>query len=282
MRTPRSLLLSLLAIGCAGEPPSAKPSMERIPSGEARLTWLGVTTWLVEIDDEAWLWDAFFSRPIYGVEGSTDAGMDLLDDILQATGRSRIDGIFVGHSHFDHGVDAGAAALRTGAQVYGTVTTCVLAESQGLPADRCTEVMDGDTVAMGSATLTLVRTPHADAEQFGRHAEWETEADAGGQAASAAPHGGVLAGLLELPGGASLFYQNTLDSLDVDDGSGQDYAQNLARAFTDRSAMVWLGAAQFADSSESLTQYLDALQPRQVIPAHWDGLTPDVRAGLEP
>ena len=281
-----ALLLPTLTLcaGCAAPPGSAKtaePPVERIPAGEARLTWLGVTTWLVEVDDQAWLWDAFFSRPTYGVEGSTDEGMAHLDAILTATGRATIDGIFIGHSHFDHAVDAGTSALRTGAQVYGTVTTCVLAETQGLPPERCTEVADGDILELGPATLTVVRTPHASPGSIGRHAEWTRAEDAAEAAASTAPHGGVISALMELPGGASLLYQNTLAPLDSDDDSGEDYSQNLQAAFTGRSATVWLGAAQYEESVAGLDRYLDLIAPQQIIPAHWDGIAPDVLAGLD-
>ena len=281
MPIPRPLLACLLALGCAGEAPGGKPTVPRIPAGEARLTWLGVTTWLVEVDDQVWLWDAFFSRPTYGVEGSTEEGMAHLDAILTATGHSGIDGIFIGHSHFDHAVDTGTAALQTGARVYGSETTCILAEAQGLASSRCTVIDDGDVVAMGPATLTVVRTPHWDPTGTGRHAEWTSAADADGTAASTAPHGGVVSALLQLPGGASLFYQNTLAPLDSDDGSGEDYAQNLTAVFSGDETTVWLGAAQYEEDEAGLKQYLDIIQPQQLVPAHWDGIAPDVLAGLD-
>lgn len=281
MLIPRPLLAGLLGIGCASEAPVDKPTVERIPAGEARLTWLGVTTWLVEVDDQVWLWDAFFSRPIYGAEGSTEAGMNQLDAVLAATGHAGVDGIFVGHSHFDHAVDTGTAALRTGAHVYGSETTCVLAEAQGLPSSRCSVVDGGDVIAMGPASLTVVRTPHWDPAGIGRHAEWTSTSDAEATAVSTAPHGGVLSALLEVSGGASLFYQNTLAPLDADDGSGEDYAQNLSEAFAATEATVWLGAAQYEEDEAGLRRYLDVIQPQQIMPAHWDGIAPDVLAGLD-
>lgn len=248
---------------------------------QAELTFIGVTQWLLQYGDTTVLLDAYFSRPADRTAGSTEEGLDLMQRVLDAAGAESVDFILVGHSHFDHAIDCGAVAMLTGAQVIGSKTTCLIAQSAGLPEDRCTVVGTGDELPLGEATMRAVRTIHTLPALIGRFLELEevpTPEDSW-----AAPAGGPISYLISFPGDDpfSMFYTNSISAIEGDDGSGEDYAAHLDAAFSDvDGTTVWLGPVGFLAEEGELTEYFSRIQPEFVVPHHFDGLTPDVEAGL--
>ena len=214
---------------------------------QAELTFLGIAMWLVQYGETTVLLDAYFSRPgMAGAEGSTEEGLDLMQRVLDAAGVESVDFILVGHSHFDHAIDCGSAAMRTGAQVVGTKTTCLVAQAAGLPEDRCTVVDTGDELQLGEATMRAARTIHFLPGSIGRFAELEevpTPAETW-----AAPVGGPLSYLITFPGEEpfSLFHTSSIAPIDGDDESGEDYVANLDATFSDiDGTTLWIAPVGF-------------------------------------
>ena len=166
------------------------PTREYVEGVE--LTWLSTTTWLVRYETTVLLLDAFFSRPLLAQEGSKKDGIERMERMLEAAGASSVDAILVGHSHYDHVVDVGTAALSTGAQVYGSKTTCLVAQSQGLPETRCTVIGQGDRLEIGDAAIDVIRTIHWWPDTNGIGVFEELTEVPSPIAASTAPNGGVL------------------------------------------------------------------------------------------
>ena len=265
-----------LALLCAACVSCGGPAIEGV-----ELTWLGTTNWLVRTRSTTILLDAFFSRPRLGVEGSLPEGIADLERILEAAGVRSVDAIVIGHSHYDHAVDAGTAALTTGAPLYGTSTTCLIARAQGLPAERCHLLDHGDAIRVGDIDLRAVRTIHWWPESVGAHNEL-TEPPTLAEV-SVAPHGGVLSLSMSFPSAgvsSTVFYQNTLGPLDGDDGSGLDYRALLSEAAVPAGQSIWLACGDCSDSPQELVDYLNILAPRVVIPHHWDGLMPSYATGV--
>jgi len=266
------LMLILTMLGCSSS------SIEPIDGVE--LTWFGVTSWLVRYEDQSLLIDPFFSRPQLGVEGSTEAGIQTMNEMLESAGSSHVNAILVGHSHFDHAIDVGTAAIEANAQVYGSPTTCWIAQSQDLDAERCTTVAQGDTFSLGSATIHTIRTIHWNPEGFsGTYGEYTEEPDP--TAIGWAPNGGTLSFLIEWPEtGQSLFIQDSMGPLNGNDKSSEDYTENLEALFLERAlTTVWLAPADFVDTSEEIGEYLSRIQPQWWLAHHWDGTAPDLAAG---
>ena len=244
---------------------------------QAELTFMGVTQWLLQYGETTVFLDAYFSRPVDGTDGSTEEGLDLMQRVLDAAGADSVDFILVGHSHFDHAVDCGAAAMRTGAQVIGSQTTCLVAQSAGLPEERCTVVGTGDEVRLGEATMRAVRTIHFAPESLGSFRELEDVPSP--EDSWRAPAGGPISYLISFPGEDpfSLFYTNSIAPIDGDDGSGEDYAANLDAAFGDIDrTTVWLGPVDFLRREQDLTPYFSRIQPEFVVPQHFDLLDADI------
>jgi len=76
---------------------------------------------------------------------------------------TRVDGVLVGHSHFDHVMDTPVIAQRTGAHVYGSRSTANLMQGLGLPATQVTafDKAGTTTVDIGPFKVTAVPSLHS-------------------------------------------------------------------------------------------------------------------------
>ena len=83
------------------------------------------------------------------------------------------------------------------------------------------------------------------------------------------------------PGPRSFFMQGSLGELMADDGSDENYPQNLASAFAEvEGDILWVGTGNFLAERSELEHYLATVKPSWVIPHHWDPLSPNLRTGL--
>jgi L-ascorbate metabolism protein UlaG (beta-lactamase superfamily) len=134
------------------------------PGGEVRVTWLGVTTLLFDDGATRLLTDGFFSRP-----GLLDLALDRgvapdlpgIDRALAAAGIERVAAVIPVHSHYDHAMDAGEVAKRTGAVVVGSASTAQVARGAGLPEERIVVPADGEPLRFGAFEVALHRSRHA-------------------------------------------------------------------------------------------------------------------------
>ena len=167
-------------------------SAQKRQSSAVRFTWMGVTNWLVETPESTILLDAYFSRPADGA-ASEKAGIQSLQRHLEWAGLEQVDHIVVGHSHFDHALDAGTAALATGAQVWGSSTTCWIAMAQGLNEKRCSVIDQGDELSeVKGVQIRVGAQPALVAHRFGNWDPCHVGRYAGSIEVGDAPHGGVL------------------------------------------------------------------------------------------
>ena len=131
--------------------------------GAVTATWLGVTTLLFDDGETRLLTDGFFSRP-----GVIDLALDRsvspdVENIARALRKARISSlaaIMTVHSHFDHAMDTGEVAKRTGAIVLGSASTANVARGAGLPEDRIVDWTDGGSRSFGRFTVTFIRSRH--------------------------------------------------------------------------------------------------------------------------
>jgi L-ascorbate metabolism protein UlaG (beta-lactamase superfamily) len=175
-------LVVLLALSFRLPPLSASES-------SIRMTWVSVSTWLMEIGDTRFLIDAFFTRPpqplfLPGSGGAytfqpNPSDPETVNDVLDALrigprnrhGRGResdgrhdrrddnqgLDYILSGHSHYDHSLDIPLVSELTGAQIVGPRSTCLQAEAEGLSWRRCTEVNGGEVLTLEKSRDTTIK-----------------------------------------------------------------------------------------------------------------------------
>ena len=153
-----------------------------------RMTWVAITTWLMEVGDTKFLIDAFFTRPpqpifVPGTGGAytfqpNPSDPDTVMDVLGAlrigpkagherrdkSGRKRLAYILSGHSHYDHSLDIPIVSELTGAHIIGPRSTCLQAQAEGIGAKRCTTVNGGEvfTLEKSRDVTTKVYVIHSD------------------------------------------------------------------------------------------------------------------------
>jgi L-ascorbate metabolism protein UlaG (beta-lactamase superfamily) len=138
-------------------------------AGGLGITFLGVSSLLIDDGTAAILTDGYFSRPgLLGVAfGKVAPDEERIDACLaRCLGPLRVDGLACVHSHVDHALDAGVVAARTGATLVGGTSTANVGRGAGLPESRLAVVNSGDSWHRGPWTLTFTASAHCPPDRY--------------------------------------------------------------------------------------------------------------------
>jgi L-ascorbate metabolism protein UlaG (beta-lactamase superfamily) len=132
------------------------------------VTFLGVTSLLLDDGRSRVLTDGFFSRPSLLTVGLRRLAPDRsrIGAALDRVGVEQLDAVVPLHTHYDHAMDSAAVAARTGAVLAGGGSAAELARGHGLGEDRIRVVAPGDTVTFGSFRLTWVLSDHCPPDRY--------------------------------------------------------------------------------------------------------------------
>lgn len=130
--------------------------------GKVRVTFLGVTSLLIEDGQTCLLTDGFFSRPslAHVALGRLAPQPERIARGLARAGIQRLDALLVGHSHYDHALDAPEVARRTGALLVGSASTANLARGWSLPDSRWLVAQPGEVLRFGAFRVRLLPSAH--------------------------------------------------------------------------------------------------------------------------
>jgi L-ascorbate metabolism protein UlaG (beta-lactamase superfamily) len=235
--------------------------------GDFAVTFLGVSTLLLDDGEHAVMTDGFFSRPsllrvglgrIAPDDGRIDSALSRLD--REAPGvAGRLRAIVPVHTHVDHVLDSAAVARRTGAELAGGRSAAMVGRGAGLPDDRLRVVASHEPVAYGSFTLTWVESAHCPPDRYP----------------------GAIEEPVVPPARASAYRCGEAWSLLVRHSSGrtalvQGSAGYVPRALDACAADVaYLGVGQLGVLPEDYlhaywTSTVEAVGAREVVLTHWD------------
>lgn len=138
------------------------------PHSAVALTWLGVSTLLIDDGTTAILTDGFFSRPsLFEVALRRLASSEgRITEALTRAGIERLAAVFPVHTHFDHAMDSAVVAQRTGATVVGGESAANVARGQGLGEDRIVVAQPGAEMTFGPYGVTLIESYHCPPDRF--------------------------------------------------------------------------------------------------------------------
>ncbi len=239
-------------------------------TGAVRVVWMG-TAGLYVTDGETGLYiDPFVSR--YGLFNvglgfGLNPEHDLIDKWIRITGGDRASAVLVGHSHYDHVMDAPYFAARTGAMIAGSESTANVARGAGLPEEKIRVIADGQQIAIGRFTATFIKSVHSPAI-FGR-IPWQgeiTEPLRPPVSASAYREGGTYAIVLAHPKGTLLHY-----------GSAGLKPGIFGKVSAD---VVFLSLGGRKDTPSLVAHVVTPVNAARVIPIHFDNFFAPLDARL--
>jgi L-ascorbate metabolism protein UlaG (beta-lactamase superfamily) len=239
----------------------AARELERIPLGLPAgldVRWLGVSGYRLTYDGVSIFIDPYVSRvPLRALVLRRRALPDptLLERYAGAPGA--VAGILIGHTHFDHSVDAPALARRYGARAYGSASLGQLMRLHGV-GDQAVEVLAHQPYELGPFVVRFVPSRHSKL-LFGRKVPMYGELTCE-QLDGLVPTSykcGAVYGIRIDVAGISLYHQGSadLDDRELRDGPVDVFLAGIAgRSVTPR---YW-------------ERILPTLDPRIVVPTHYD------------
>jgi L-ascorbate metabolism protein UlaG (beta-lactamase superfamily) len=112
--------------------------------------------------------DGFFSRPSLATTllGHLRPDAGRIEQALADAGVERLDAVIPVHTHYDHAMDSGSVAQRTGAALIGGTSASFIGQGAGLPAERIVVATAGETITTGTFELTLLPGQHCPPDRF--------------------------------------------------------------------------------------------------------------------
>ena len=228
-----------------------------LPDG-LELEWLGVSGYRLTYEGVSVFVDPYVSRvPLRALLLRRPAMPDeaLVSRYLSAPGP--VAGVLVGHTHFDHAVDAPAVARRYGAKAYGSPSLGHLMRLHGL-GDLAVEVSPHRPYELGPFTVRFVPSRHSKL-LFGRKVpiDGELTCDHLHGLSPTAYKCGAVWGIRIDVAGLRLYHQG---SADLDDHELREGPVDVFLA----------GVAGRSVTPRYWERILPRLDPRVVVPTHYD------------
>ncbi len=239
----------------------ALDALERVgldlPNG-LDIAWLGVSGYRLTFEGVSLFIDPYVSRvPLraFVLRRNTLPDRAMIDRYATAPGP--VAGVLVGHTHFDHAVDAPAIARRYAAKAYGSASLVHLMRLHGLD-HLAVEVNPHQAYELGPFVVRFVPSRHSKL-LFGRKVPMDgplTCEHLDGLAPGAYKCGAVYGIRIDV-GGVSLYHQG---SADLNDSELRDGPVDVFLA----------GVAGRSVTPRYWERILPRLDPRIVVPTHYD------------
>lgn len=239
-----------------------------LPPG-LEVEWLGVSGYRFSYEGQTLFVDPYLSRvPFRDLLLRRQALPDpaALDRFLTAPGETV--GVLVGHTHFDHAVDAPAIARRTGCKAYGSSSLRNLMALHGL-AERAVEVEPYRAYELGPFEVAFTPSVHSKL-LLGLAVPYDGEltCDHLDGLSPGAYRCGQVWGISIAVAGLRFYHQGSANLLD--------------EAVRERDVDVFLAGVAGRGFTERYWQrILPRLNPRAVVPTHYDNFFRPLGSRLE-
>jgi L-ascorbate metabolism protein UlaG (beta-lactamase superfamily) len=230
-----------------------------LPPG-LELEWLGVSGYRMTYEGRSLFIDPYVSRvPLSAVIRGRPAVPDhaMIDRFIASEPGRDVVGVLVGHTHFDHAVDAPAICARFGCRAYGSASLVRLMALHGL-AEEAVEVEPYKAYELGPFTVSFTPSLHSKlvlglAVPF----DGELTCDHLDGLSPSAYRCGPVWGIRIDVAGVSFYHQGSANLID-DAIKAHEIDFFLA------------GVAGRGFTTDYWKRILRRLQPRTVVPTHYD------------
>jgi L-ascorbate metabolism protein UlaG (beta-lactamase superfamily) len=217
--------------------------------------------------------DAFLTRPpLSKLKANEDIApdADLIRETLQRGNVTKLDAIFVAHSHFDHAMDSPEVIHQLGGKLFGSESTLNIGRGAKLSEEQLQIIHDGDEFVLGDFKVRIFEGEHSPGNLFPGYIDAPLKAPA---KPSAYLDGGCYNFLITHPSGSILVLASANYIPGKFDGVSSD--------------VLYLGIGAMGSKDEEFRQKYwketaEIMKPRVIIPVHWDNFGEPLAKGLEP
>lgn len=239
---------------------------------ELRVTFLGVSTLLLDDGQTAIMTDGFFTRPgkFSVLCGKIAPDRQIIADSLRRAKVTKLAAVICAHSHYDHALDSPIVAELTGATLVGSESTANIGRGLELAADQILVATPGTPMSFGDFTVTLIESIHSPKARYP----------------------GTITEPLVPPGKASAWAMAQCYSIVIKHRDRtvllQASANYVSNALDGVSAdVVYLGTGTLGKQTPEFRddywrEVVTAVSPSRVIPVHWDDFFLPLNQPLKP
>ena len=226
-----------------------------------RLRYLGTAGFVLESGGHTLVLDPFVSRPrLCEMPFRLRPKTQLIDEVIP-----HADDVLVGHAHYDHILDAPYLCQRTGARLIGSPSTGNVGRAAGLPESQILCTMGNEIIESGPTLIKGLPSLH------GKVAGGRIPLPGNIESPPSWPprlrelrHGQVLNWYIEVAGRRIVH----IDSADFIDEELEGHTADV----------VCLCAVGRRHRPKYVQTVVERLQPKIIIPCHWDWLFTPYRA----
>ncbi|MFI8807212.1 MBL fold metallo-hydrolase [Micromonospora chalcea] len=234
--------------------------------------FFGTTTVWLSDGASGILIDGFLSRPslLRVAFGRVAPDLGRITGALARAGVTRLDALFVAHSHYDHVMDAPEIVKHLGGRLFGSESTLNVGRGAGLAEESMTRIADGDEHTVGAFTVRVLAAVHSPGNRFRGTID---EPLVPPVRAGSYRDGGCFSFFVTHPGGSLLihpsanFVPGKFDGLDVD-------VLYLA------TGALGVQPRRFQD--DYWRHVVEATRPGLIVPIHWDNFFVSLDRRLRP
>ncbi len=223
-----------------------------LPDPRLRIRFIGTAGFVIEGAGHTLVLDPYVSRlPLRKLAGPLVPDEPLIKEVIP-----HADDVLIGHSHFDHILDAPSVCLRTGARLIGSDSTKQVGIAAGLPTEQIITTEGHEVIPCGPTEVTGIPSRHG--KMFGKiplpgnittPPSWPPKN-------KELRCGPVLDWYIEVAG-LSIMHVDSADLIE----------ENLKGLQVDILCLCAVGRKHYPDYAKIA---ISMLKPKYVIPCHWD------------
>ncbi|MEY9973980.1 L-ascorbate metabolism protein UlaG (beta-lactamase superfamily) [Lysinibacillus sp. RC46] len=145
---------------------ASKTKQKALKQGQIKVTFLGTSSLLFDDGNTQLLIDGFISRPpllkiLPFSTVKTDA--DAVNKALEKIGidNNKLQGLFIAHTHYDHALDLAYIAKQTGTHVYGSESAINIGLGNGINMKQMSVYEVNKAMQFGDFSVTVLRSKHS-------------------------------------------------------------------------------------------------------------------------
>ena len=229
-----------------------------------KVTYLGTTSLLFDDGKDQVLFDCHITRPSLPkyITGSEKTNTALADELISKHHIDRLKAIFISHSHHDHVMDAPYFLNKTGATMYGSSSALNVARGGNVAESQLVEFRAEEIYHVGDYSVKVIKSLHSKPTILNN--------DLGETIDAPLPADAKLRDYKE--GGSYDFYVEAegkrfliRPSFNYREGQLDGY----------KADVLFLGVAGLAKADEAtekkfFEETVAKVQPKLIIPVHWD------------